>query len=157
MGVGIIMAYFAELDSDNKVLEVLVFSNEDVDAHGGDLSPEAEQWVQDTTPHTTGGVSWKQTSYNGNFRKQYAGISMIYNSTLNIFVEEQPDGPGWTLDSNGDWQPGNSYPTETTYEIDSDTLPINIYWDQTSSTWKGVKLKLNNTVLTWNSTTNIWE
>ena len=89
MGVGIIMAYFAELDSDNKVLEVLVFSNEDVDAHGGDLSPEAEQWVQDTTPHTTGGVSWKQTSYNGNFRKQYAGISMIYNSTLNMFVEEQ--------------------------------------------------------------------
>ena len=152
------MAHFAELDSNNKVLEVLVFSNEDIDAHGGDLSPEAEQWIQDTTPHTTGGVSWKQTSYNNNFRKQYATKGMVYNANLDMFVGSGPDGPGWTLDANGDWQPGSTYPTEIEYEVDPSTImPIQIYWDEDSSTWKGVKKKLNDTVLTWNSTTNTWE
>lgn len=152
------MAHFAELNSDNKVLQVLVFSNEDVDAHGGDRSAEAEQWVQDTTPHSTGGVSWKQTSYNDNFRKQYANESMVYNSSLDMFVGSGPDGPGWTLDSNGDWQPGPTFPTETTYEVDpSTTMTIQIYWDEDSSKWKGVKKKLNDTVLTWNSDTSVWE
>ena len=56
------MAHFAECNASGKVLQVLVFSNEDVDAHGGDLSTEAEQWVQDTTPHSPGGAFWKQTS-----------------------------------------------------------------------------------------------
>lgn len=152
-----IMAHFAELDENNKVLDVLVFSNEDVDAHGGDLSTEAEQWIQDTTPHSTGGVSWKQTSYNNSFRKQYAGEGMVYNSSLNMFVGVEPNGPGWTLDSNGDWQPGSTFPTETTYEISGTTMPIQIYWDENSSTWKGVKKKLNDTILTWNSATNVWE
>jgi len=152
------MAHFAELDSDNKVLQVLVFSNEDVDSHGGELSTEVEQWIQDTTPHTTGGVSWKQTSYNNNFRKQYAGPGMVYNTDLDMFVGTEPNGPGWTLDSSGDWQPGSTYPTELEYEVDPSTImPIQIYWDEDSSTWKGVKKKLNDTVLTWNSETNTWE
>ena len=152
------MAHFAELDENNKVLQVLVFSNEDVDAHGGDLSTEAEQWVQDTTPHLIGGVSWKQTSYNNSFRKQYASEGMFYNSSLDMFVGGGPDGPGWTLDSNGDWQPGSTYPTETTYVVDaSTTMEILIYWDEDSSKWKGIKKKLNDTVLTWNGETNTWE
>ena len=35
------MAHFAELDSDNKVIRVVVISNEDVDANGGDLHADA--------------------------------------------------------------------------------------------------------------------
>ncbi len=152
------MAHFADCNASGKVLQVLVFSNEDVNAHGGDLSTEVEQWIESTTPHASGGSFWKQTSYNNNFRKQYAGPGMIYNANLDMFVGTEPDGPGWTLDSNGDWQPGSTYPTELEYEVDPSTImPIQIYWDSSSSKWKGVKKKLNDTVLTWNSETNTWE
>jgi len=151
------MAHFAELNSNKEVIRVLVFSNEDINNHGGDLSIQAEQWVESSTPHIEGGVSWKQTSYNGNFRKQYAGIGNIFNSDLNMFINEQPDGPGWTLDSNGDWQPGNTYPTITTYEVDGKQFSIDISWDEDSLSWKGVKWKIDkNTILTWDAQTQQW-
>jgi len=151
------MAHFAELNSNKEVIRVLVFSNEDINNHGGDLSIEAEQWVESSTPHIEGGVSWKQTSYNGNFRKKYAGIGDIFNSDLNMFINEQPDGPGWTLDSNGDWQPGNTYPTITTYEVDGKQFSIDISWNEDSLSWKGVKWKIDkNTILTWDAQTQKW-
>ena len=49
------------------------------------------------------GGSWKQTSYNHNFRKQYAGIGYVYNSTKDKFLSPQPYA-SWSLDSNDDWQ-----------------------------------------------------
>jgi hypothetical protein len=151
------MAHFAELNSNKEVIRVLVFSNEDINNHGGDLSIEAEQWVESFTPHIEDGVSWKQTSYNGNFRKQYAGIGDIFNSDLNMFIVKQPDGPGWTLDSNGDWQPGNTYPTITTYEVDGKQFSIDITWNEDSLSWKGVKWKIDkNTILTWDAQTQQW-
>ena len=64
------MAHFAEIkESNNKVVRVLVFSNEDINANGGDLSTEAETWVQNNTPRSVNEtVYWKQTSYNNTFR-----------------------------------------------------------------------------------------
>ena len=40
------MAHFAEIDEDNKVLRVLVFDNNDVDANGGDQSEQAAEFIQ---------------------------------------------------------------------------------------------------------------
>ena len=74
------MAHFAELNSSNEVLRVIVVSNEDVDANGGDKHADAETFVTTIVPYGTGGVAWKQTSYNNNFRKQYAGIGYTYDS-----------------------------------------------------------------------------
>ena len=74
------MAHFAELDSDNKVIRVVVISNEDVDANGGDLHPDAETFVASIVPHSENGVAWKQTSYHHNFRKQYAGTIHYYDN-----------------------------------------------------------------------------
>ena len=71
------MAHFAELNSSNKVLRVIVISNEDVNANGGDLHADAETFVASIVPHSTGGTTWKQTSYNNNFRKQYCGVDYI--------------------------------------------------------------------------------
>ena len=74
-----------------------------------------------------------------------------------MFINEQPDGPGWTLDSNGDWQPGNTYPTITTYEVDGKQFSIDISWDEDSLSWKGVKWKIDkNTILTWDAQTQQW-
>ena len=58
------------------------------------------------------GGSWKQTSYNNNFRKQYAGIGMIYDSAKDKFLSPQPHA-SWSLDDNDDWQAPIAYPSIT--------------------------------------------
>ena len=97
------MAHFAELNSSNEVLRVIVVSNDDVNANGGDQHADAETFVTTIIPHSTGGVAWKQCSYNHNFRKQYAGKGYTYNPSKDKFIADKPY-PSWTLDSNDDWQ-----------------------------------------------------
>jgi hypothetical protein len=91
------MAHFAELDDNNVVIRVITFLNKEVNENGGDLSTQAENFV--AARH---GGRWKQTSYNGNFRKQYTGIGDTYDPVKDIFIKEQPF-PSWTLDVNSDW------------------------------------------------------
>ena len=121
------MAHFAELNSSNEVLRVIVVSNDDVDANGGDKHADAETFVTTIVPHSTGGVAWKQCSYNNNFRKQYAGKGYTYNSSKDIFIADKPY-PSWTLDSNDDWQAPTDKP-------DDGKL---YYWNETDREWKEV-------------------
>ena len=97
------MAHFAELNSSNEVLRVIVVSNDDVDANGGDLHADAETFVTTIVPHSTGGVAWKQCSYNNNFRKQYVGKGATYDASKDIFIAAKPYD-SWTLNSSSDWQ-----------------------------------------------------
>lgn len=53
--------------------------------------------------------NWVQTSYNGNFRKQFAGIGFTYNKDADVFIQPQPYS-SWTLDENHDWQPPTPKP-----------------------------------------------
>lgn len=100
------MAHFAEIkQSNNEVVRVLVFSNEDINAKGGDLSTEAENWVATTPSSVDEPVYWKQTSYNNNFRKQFAAKTMTYDSVNDVFVLSRPEYSSWTLNSNHDWVP----------------------------------------------------
>jgi len=126
------MAHFAELNSSNEVLRVVVISNDDVAANGGDLHADAEAFVKTIVPHSTGGNTWKQTSYNNNFRKQYAGIGDTFDASKNKFIKPKPF-PSWSLDSNDDWKAPVTYPTVT--EIDSEKLFIN--WDEANQKWLG--------------------
>ena len=127
------MAHFAELNNSNEVLRVIVISNDDVEANGGELSSEAETFVASIVPHSEDGTAWKQTSYNNNFRKQYAGIGYTYDASKNKFISPQPY-PSWSLDSNDDWEAPVTHPTIT--EIDSE--PVIIYWDEDNQKWLGV-------------------
>ena len=126
------MAHFAELNSSNEVLRVIVVSNDDVDANGGDLHADAEAFVKTIVPHSTGGVAWKQTSYNNNFRKQYAGIGVTYDASKDKFILPQPYS-SWSLDSNDDWKAPVTEPTVT--EIDS--VFVFTSWDETNQKWLG--------------------
>jgi hypothetical protein len=69
----ILMAHAARLDENNVVTEVIVISN--------DYEPNVEQFAVELF----GGV-WKQTSYNSNIRKNYAGIGFTYDETLDAFI-----------------------------------------------------------------------
>jgi len=126
------MAHFAELNSSNEVLQVIVVSNDDVDANGGDLHADAEAFVKTIVPHSTGGVAWKQTSYNNNFRKQYAGIGVTYDASKDKFILPQPYS-SWSLDSNDDWKAPVTEPTVT--EIDSEFVITS--WDEANQKWLG--------------------
>ena len=54
-----------------------------------------------------------QTSYNDNFRKQFAGVGYKYDKEKDIFIAPQPF-PSWTLDSNSDWKPPIAEPSDST-------------------------------------------
>jgi len=80
------MAYFAELDDDNKVLRVISVSN-DVCGEPTLGFPDTEAAGRAFIANTLklGGV-WKQTSYSGSFRAKYAGIGDRYDAELDEFV-----------------------------------------------------------------------
>ena len=142
------MAHFASLDINNKVLQVVVISNEDVDANGGDQSAEAETFVATIVPFNPFGGAWKQTSYNNNFRKQYAGIGYSYDATKDKFIEPQPYS-SWSLDASDDWKAPVTYPTVT--EISSN--PISITWDEDNKKWTGIS---DSTNYTWDASSLAW-
>ena len=142
------MAHFAELNNSNEVLRVIVVSNEDVDANGGDLHADAETFVASIVPHENGGNQWKQTSYNSNFRKQYAGIGYTYSSSKNKFISPKLF-PSWSLDANDDWQAPVTYPNVT--EISSN--PVLITWDEDNQKWLGSTESAN---YEWNATDLEW-
>ena len=151
------MAHFAELDSNNKVIRVVVISNEDVDANGGDLHPDAEIFVASIVPHSENGVAWKQTSYHHNFRKQYAGADKFYDSFKDKFIEIQPF-PSWYLDNNDAWQPPVNFPD--TVEING--LRANATWDEANRRWIGRTFDhttdpVTETDYVWNDSNSQWE
>jgi hypothetical protein len=100
------MAHFAELDENNVVKRVIAVANDVNTADGplgeNDMHVDGEEYCK--LFYKDKNTIWKQTSYNGNFRKQYAGVGYTYNASEDIFIKPQPHD-GWTLDENYDWQP----------------------------------------------------
>ena len=141
------MAHFAELN-DNKVVTRVVVIGNDIPANGGTL--------EDNDMHIDGekfciklfkGGIWKQTSYNSNFRKQYAGIGYTYDAAKNKFISPQPHD-SWALDANDDWQAPVTYPTDTTDK--------SISWDEENLRWtaKDQEDPVNN--FNWDPATLAW-
>lgn len=113
------MAHFAELDSDNNVLRVIVVSNDDCkDASGNESEAVGVAFCENLF-----GGRWLQTSYNNNIRKQYAGIGYTYDAGADVFIAPQPF-PSWALDENHDWQAPVPRPIDGSY-----------YWDEPSLSW----------------------
>ena len=94
------MSHWAEINSDNKVLRVLVGDNNDP---SGD---EGYQWLLDNL-----GGTWIKTSYNHRIRKQFAAIGFTYNAEADVFIQPQPY-LSWALDENYNWQPPIPNPAE---------------------------------------------
>ena len=88
------MAHFAKLDN-NIVVSVIVISNQEIINNNGQ---ESEQKGIEFCYNLLGG-DWKQTSYNGNFRKNYAGIGYYYDSIRDAFIPPKPF-PSWILNED---------------------------------------------------------
>ena len=134
------MAHFAELESKTDptgftsdthliVKRVVVVGNDRVPS---DEHVDGETWCVNFFK----GGTWKQTSYNHNFRKQYAGIGYRYDASKNKFIAPQPF-ESWSLDSSDDWQAPITYPSVTDDGADPVVWRYIISWNET-------KYKANN-------------
>jgi hypothetical protein len=85
------MAHFAKLDENNIVLEVNVVNNDVLDP-----SNEETSGIVFLTEWSGGYTKWKQTSYNGNIRGNFAGIGYIYDPDFDVFIAPRPY-PSWKL------------------------------------------------------------
>ena len=101
------MAHYCRLDENNIVTQVIVIDNKDTaDANGVE-----KEYIGAAFCERLFGGTWKQTSYNGNIRKNYAGIGYTYNADIDAFVAPQPYA-SWTLDANAQWQAPTAMPTD---------------------------------------------
>ena len=98
------MSHFAKIDSNNIVTEIHVAEQDFINSGR----------VGDS-------FLWVQTSYNNNFRKQFAGIGDTYDKAKNKFIKLKPYA-SWTLDASDDWQPPVAHPDDSKfYEWNEDT------------------------------------
>jgi hypothetical protein len=109
------MAHYAFLDSNNIVTEVIVGKHEgedgiDWEKHYGEFR----------------GQACRRTSYNGNIRKNYAGIGFSYDAARDAFIPPKPFA-SWALnDGTCLWNPPVAMPTDGK----------RYFWDETTLSWK---------------------
>ena len=120
------MAHFAQLDDNNVVTQVIVVSNDDTsDSNGVETESIGVAFCQKLLGAST---NWKQTSYNGNMRGNYAGIGYVYSTEVatlgvgstDVFMPAQPYA-SWTVSTTAaQWEPPSTpgaAPTLTDDEV----------------------------------------
>jgi hypothetical protein len=113
------MAYFAQIDEDGIVLQVVSVSNADApDPAPTHSEPLGQTFIADVLGLPG---EWRQTSYHASFRKQYCGPGFRYDAEADVFIAPQPF-LSWTLDENHDWQAPTPRPSEGDWYWDEDTL-----------------------------------
>jgi hypothetical protein len=115
------MAHFACLEN-NIVTKVIVVSNQDILDENGQ---ESEQKGIDFCSNLLGGT-WKQTSYNGNIRKNYASIGYTYDESRDAFIAPKPYNSWLLNETTCQWQAPVNYPTDKKMYS----------WNEENLTWK---------------------
>jgi hypothetical protein len=152
------MAHFAELKTmtdptgftsdSHQIVERVVVVGNDIAAGGGtlednDMHVDGETWCVNFFK----GGSWKQTSYNHNFRKQYCGKGYVYDAAKDKFLSPQPY-QSWALDGNDDWQAPVTYPN-------GDQSDYQISWDEDNLRWLGTK-RSDDSKHRWDASNKQW-
>ena len=98
----------AEINEEGIVQRVIVVDNNDMlDAEGNESEAVGAAFC-----HNLLGGTWKQTSYNGNMRKNYAGIGYTYNADKDAFIPPKPFSK-WVLNEDTcQWEAPVAYPTD---------------------------------------------
>ncbi len=115
------MAYFSEIGSDNIIVRVISVANNVITNSSGD----EEESIGVDFCHSLLGGTWKQTSYNGEIRKNFAGVGYTYDSHKDAFIPPKPYS-SWVLnDSNCLWEAPIAMPTDGK----------RYRWDEDSKSW----------------------
>ena len=103
------MSHFAKIDNDNIVTQVIVAEQDFIN-----------------TGAVGDNVLWVQTSYNSNFRKNFAGMGFTFDERRDAFIPPQPFS-SWTLDETTcQWEAPVVYPDDGK----------EYYWDEATTNWK---------------------
>ena len=128
------MAHFARLDENNVVTQVIVVANSDTsDAEG----VEKEHIGAAFCERLFGGT-WKQTSYNGNKRKNYDGIGFTYNADLDAFVPPKPFNSWLLNEETAQWEAPVAMPEDA----GSGDPPKMYGWNEDELNWVEINASL---------------
>lgn len=120
------MAYFAQIN-DSGIVEKVISINNSVIGEPDNSFPTTESAGVDFITNTLRiDGTWKQTSYNKSFRKNYAGIGFSYDPIRDAFVPPQPF-PSWLLNEQ-----------TCLWEAPVPKPEGNWYWDETTTSWKEI-------------------
>ena len=124
------MAHFAQLDENNKVLQVIVVANEELMENGVESEHKGIAFCKTLLGADT---NWVQTSYNATIRKNYAGIDFTYDPIADYFFAPSPY-PSWVLNADAQWEAPVAIPT--------DSLENFYYtWNEDSQEWDLVAIE----------------
>ena len=125
------MAHFAKIE-DGLVTQVVVVDNKDT----SDASGVEKEYIGAAFLERLLGGTWKQTSYNGNFRKNYAGIGYTFDADLDAFVSPKPFN-SWILNTDlAQWEAPVAMPEDA-----GTGEPPKMYsWDEATTSWVAVEV-----------------
>jgi len=158
------MAHFAEIEqktdptgftTDQKwiVKRVVVVGNDIpvglTSLQQNDMHPEGEEYCK----KLFNGGTWKQTSYNNNFRDKFAGRGMVYDETNDVFYSQQPYA-SWTLNTTDwKWDPPVATPSVEYEEIDGQQFYYRLEWSEANQQWLGYR---SGDQYEWDPATSQW-
>lgn len=116
------MAHFAKLDSNNIVIKVHKVANHVIlKSDGTESELKGKQFLNSL--HGT--AKWVQTSYNGSFRKNFAGVGYTYDATRDAFIRPKPY-PSYVLnETTCKWEAPIPHPTDGSF----------CEWDEENQEW----------------------
>lgn len=115
------MAHFAKIDENNVVTSVVVVDNKDT----ADAAGVEKEHIGAAHLEKILGGTWKQTSYNGNFRKNYAGIGYTFDSQRNAFIPPKPFNSWVLVEETCQWKAPVEMPTDGQMYS----------WDEATTSW----------------------
>ena len=114
------MAHFAKLDLNNIVTQVVVVNNDVLLENGAESEQKGINFLEELFEEGT----WKQTSYNGTIRKNYAGVGYKYDVTRDAFIPPKPYA-SWILnETTCQWEAPVAHPNDALYN-----------WDEANQQW----------------------
>jgi hypothetical protein len=121
------MAHFCQLDENNVVTQVIVVDNKDcADATGVEKESIGIAFCERLL-----GGTWKQTSYNGSIRKNYAGLGYTYNTDIDAFVPPKPFASWLLNEETAQWKA----PVPMPEDAGTGEPPKMYSWDEATTSW----------------------
>jgi len=132
------MAHFAKLDSNNVVIDIIVVANEDIlDEEGNESEEIGIQFCRDVLGQDT---NWAQTSYNNNFRGNYAKIGDVFRPDLDRFINPRPFD-SWSYDEiQNKWLPPFDHPNDA-------SILKRYHWNEANVSWDFKEYDLNGNII----------
>jgi hypothetical protein len=122
------MAHFAKLDANNVVTQVIVVGNKDT----SDAAGIEKEHIGAAFCERLFGGTWKQTSYNGNMRKNYAGIGYTYDAGRDAFIPPKPYNSWVLVEETCQWKA----PVDMPADAGTGEPPKMYSWDEATTSWK---------------------